>query len=1039
MEIKFQVNCDCYTVSSIFKILTFRRPSRTPDLQPSSSTNTYFGPATQERFNILDYHDENINYNILHEVTRNMPPMSTQRQTSSSNRSMKAAYLNRLQNVLEIFIDQTLYSWERCDTNCFLPSSAVSGVRTNTQGVSASNVTPARRNDENDSSSDSNQPQTYANPLQRNSVINFHRSNTAESDQNVRNINSETTRSLTNIQSMLRNSGDILINSIRTLRCFSTRLRMYRNRIRGNSSESQAERQNMPNETMERIEEYIDRRNAYNPINRNPEQPEQPTMPVESGSIETMNSGGDRLSVIDNRLRSSDDILINSLTTLRNFKERLRVLQNEPNDEPVSSTSNPQTNNMNMESTDDPPRVPDDNAPQSSKNVTNESDTKIPNNINLKNSSQNNFQNMPSCSSSSSSQEGPSNTSQVPESDLNVPSTSGYRPSFNSVKSNRKTPKVNSLNVMDDAFKRVERGVKMIVTRNQDLLRLWTQLLATRRDSSLSALRTIWEGMRRDIMRLNFNPNQNEPSNCYSISVARLNALDGIFTYPPNLNDPNEDTAAGQKRSLSNVSKNKLPSYSKTYSSDKKICKRRTKSASSILSQTLNASSINLNNPSTSQTNSPSSSNETGPVPGSSTSAQPNPDQLMDHEYSYPRPRSRPLRRLLRPQLNRNLDTRSRVGTNYRRTELEITRDVVRLRARKIVSTMFGIMMYCLDSNQMHNQLVILVKTLKKALTVTCLLLMVNLFSSESHVQNPPVRNNNVAQDSSSPQPNLLASDPQPSNIPNTNVPNQTKNDGKTPVNESNNSNTQRHERRSPPHLRRIRNHASFYVRRRMSFPSRNLQQLLSDSYKSQRTLSNPANRPSTSRINRPSTSRSQDVASSENVTSPNNSRSAPSTSNVPPQTQPPRTRSARSNLFRSHLSRPCFFRRLLCSQGFISETLRQANQPVAFPHNVGPESAGLRTLLSRLQRSSRRTRTGAQAQQSNSATNNVSVPVVQVNDVPIDMQNADPPPVVNAPRVSDQRPPEVRTFFHSTVKICFFITLVRLVTECILYGGHYI
>lgn len=985
--------------------MLFRRPSnpRSSDPQPSSSngTNTTSANREQSRIQSADFTEENINYNILHEVTRNMPPVSSQPQTSSSTRSMKAAYLNRLQNVLEIFIDQTLHSWERCDTNCFLPISAVGNPRNNAQRnfldnlilpeENEANSSSSNTNEANISSSNTNQPQTSSNPLQRNSRINFNRNptpNTTESNQNSDGNASLESRNLTDIHSMLRNSGDILINSIRTLRCFNNRLRIYRNRIRGNSSESQAEPETTSNnETFdrERIDEYINQRNANNPSNRNSEQPEQLSTSRDSGNIEMSdgNSESERLNVIDNRLGNSDDVSMDSSTT--SFKERLNVMQNDRIEEPIFDTSNPPNDNMNVGPSDNLSSEPSDsNIPQCSENTTNESDTKTTGSTVPENSSQN----LPSCSREGTSD---NSTHQAPDGDKNVPSTSGYRSS--SVRNNRRIPKVHSINIVTDAFNRVVRGVNLIVTRNQELLNLWTRVLSTRSDPSMSSVRNIWEGLRNDIVQLQINVTQRQLPNNVLPTPARNNACDGNTSNAPTRSDgSNNDTSVRHKRTLSNISKNKSTqsSYSRMHPSNKKIGKRRTKSASSILSQSLNTSNRNLNNPSTSQTNRLLSLNEN--VSTASTSIEARPFKIKE---SPTRRSNGPFRRVLRPQLNTQ-----RRGPLSRRAELEVTRDLIRIRARRIVTTMFDIMMYCLDSNQLHNQLVILVKTLKKALTVTCLLLMVNLFSTESPTQSS-ARNNNAAQDSNSSQPNASIPNRRSNNIPNNNVPNQTRDNANNPVNGSNNSSTLRRESGSSAHIRRIRNHPTFYVRRRMSLPSRNIQQLLSDNNSSQPISPNS--------LSRPSTSREQEFDPSEGTEPPSDSsRNTSST----PRPQPTRTRlmqTLRPNLFRSHLSRPCFFRRLLCSQGFLNDTLRQANQPVRLEPN-SRESTGLRTLLSRLYNSSRRVRGGNPEDR---AANNVSVPVVQVNDVPIDMQNADPPHAVYAARVFDHRQPEVLTFLY--------------------------
>lgn len=279
-------------------------------------------------------------------------------------------------------------------------------------------------------------------------------------------------------------------------------------------------------------------------------------------------------------------------------------------------------------------------------------------------------------------------------------------------------------NAGECAFLKVTRGVQAIKQHTEALVTLCSTNVSR---PPLRQLRRMWEDLRRAIVTIHQPLSAGRgPASCFSLSAhTRCRLLNYISS---SLSDRNRN------------SRNRASNDSST--TRVKAGHRQVATASS---------SSNAPTTNTSQSDSGASGSQTNTEPSTSSGSRhgiaprsrhlkTNPLSSRFHNSNfgfYPQDLNQSMRRRIRSLvLNRLRHTsiqRSHLSRGHRRSlrnrspyrqELEISRDTIRFHARRVLALMFNAMMQCLEAEHLGTQIIVMLRSLKKALGLTCLLLM---------------------------------------------------------------------------------------------------------------------------------------------------------------------------------------------------------------------------------------------------------------------------------------------------------------------------
>lgn len=326
-------------------------------------------------------------------------------------------------------------------------------------------------------------------------------------------------------------------------------------------------------------------------------------------------------------------------------------------------------------------------------------------------------------------------------------------------------------NAGESAFVKVTRGVQAIKQHTEALVTLCSTNVSR---PPLRQLRRMWEDLRRVIVTIHQPSSAGRgPASCFSLSAhTRCRLLNFISS---SLTDRNRN------------SRNRASNDSAS-----------TRAQTSHRQVATNPSGSNV--PTTSQSDSGASCSQTNTEPSTSSGSRhgiaprsrhlrtnPLSSRLHNSNFGFsPQDLNQSMRRRIRSLvLNRLRHTsiqRSHLSRGHRRSlrnrspyrqELEISRDTIRFHARRVLALMFNTMMQCLEAEHLGTQIIVMLRSLKKALGLTCLLLMSQPFPNESH------RSHAAAQGTTSNTPESQTST---SNSPATNMEESEANEGTAPA-----------------------------------------------------------------------------------------------------------------------------------------------------------------------------------------------------------------------------------------------------------------
>ncbi|CAH2104494.1 unnamed protein product [Euphydryas editha] len=272
----------------------------------------------------------------------------------------------------------------------------------------------------------------------------------------------------------------------------------------------------------------------------------------------------------------------------------------------------------------------------------------------------------------------------------------------------------------DEAFRKVRGGVSALQKHTMELTNMWLRGNRT----TMPELRNMWENLRRRILMLHRETGRQDLPSYYTRSLLErcmmLTEMTDNFTRgarsarPPNSNNQGSSESGRNSETLRDESTN---SENSSLPTDPE--------------QSTSRDSANDNRqPQTSRTS------QTRPNIRSSPSLR----RRLQSSYRW-RPEDE-LRRRSRNSAATRLSNRysNRPRRDFARAiEISATRHEIRMRAMQVLSVMFNMMMMCLEERGLSQLIINMLRTLKKALALTCLMLMTN-------------RNNGRSSNSSSPQ-----------------------------------------------------------------------------------------------------------------------------------------------------------------------------------------------------------------------------------------------------------------------------------------------
>ncbi|XP_061385715.1 activating molecule in BECN1-regulated autophagy protein 1-like [Danaus plexippus] len=247
----------------------------------------------------------------------------------------------------------------------------------------------------------------------------------------------------------------------------------------------------------------------------------------------------------------------------------------------------------------------------------------------------------------------------------------------------------------EEAFRKVRGGVNALQKHTTQLTNMWVRGNRT----TMRELRTMWENLRRRIIMLHRETGRQDLPNYYTRSLLERCMMLTEMTGEASRN------ATRNYRSQSNMSSYEpRPSTSRAVPEDNRPSlsgrspskKTPQRSLSSLLSKRLQAA------------------------------------------YCRWRPEDRRRNPISSRMSQRYLHRPRREYT--RLIEISATRHEIRMRAMQVLSVMFNMMMLCLEERGLSSLIINMLRTLKKALALTCLMLMTNRYNPRSNNNDSPQR-----------------------------------------------------------------------------------------------------------------------------------------------------------------------------------------------------------------------------------------------------------------------------------------------------------
>ncbi|XP_049869573.1 uncharacterized protein LOC126369250 isoform X2 [Pectinophora gossypiella] len=271
----------------------------------------------------------------------------------------------------------------------------------------------------------------------------------------------------------------------------------------------------------------------------------------------------------------------------------------------------------------------------------------------------------------------------------------------------------------DEAYRKVKGGVNALQKHTVQLTNLW--LRGNR--VTMRELRNMWENLRRRILMLHRETGRQDGNSMPSHYTRSLLERCMMLT---NMNESARTTALRRSGGRSEGGdRNPEENANATTSNDNT-------SNSNITEGEVNPSADSVG--------------ENRPIPGrsafgrSSSNVRSSPS-LRRRLSARWRPEDELRRRARNPLPNRFTPRTNRSRRDFvRAIEISATRHEIRMRAMQVLSVMFNMMMMCLEERGLSQLIISMLRTLKKALALTCLMLMMNR-NSNRQASNAPAPN----------------------------------------------------------------------------------------------------------------------------------------------------------------------------------------------------------------------------------------------------------------------------------------------------------
>ncbi|XP_063529846.1 activating molecule in BECN1-regulated autophagy protein 1-like [Cydia strobilella] len=261
----------------------------------------------------------------------------------------------------------------------------------------------------------------------------------------------------------------------------------------------------------------------------------------------------------------------------------------------------------------------------------------------------------------------------------------------------------------DEAYRRVRSGVHALQKHALLLTNMWLRGNRT----TMRELRAMWENLRRRILTLHRETGRQDLPSYYTRSLLeRCMFLSELHSARPARHNARNDESGRSQPERRDASANS-----------------ETASGSNVTGSDLNTSTETNND---NREPRPRRSPQTRSSP--SVRASPSTRRRLQSSYRW-RPEDEIRRRSRNPAANRlsHRHPHNRSRRDFARViEISATRHEIRMRAMQVLSVMFNMMMMCLEERGLSQLIITMLRTLKRALALTCLMLMTNRNAARS-------------------------------------------------------------------------------------------------------------------------------------------------------------------------------------------------------------------------------------------------------------------------------------------------------------------
>ncbi|XP_059060660.1 uncharacterized protein LOC131853679 [Achroia grisella] len=258
----------------------------------------------------------------------------------------------------------------------------------------------------------------------------------------------------------------------------------------------------------------------------------------------------------------------------------------------------------------------------------------------------------------------------------------------------------------DEAYRKVKGGVKALQKHTLQLTNMWLRGNRT----TMRELRVMWENLRRRVLMLHRETGRQDSPSYYTRSL-----LERCMMLTEMSDNITLNTNRGSRSNQRNDNNNRSTGVSR----DESVSADNTRTNTS------------QSEPSTStgahtDVRQPRSGRSPSARTSSSFRSSPSMRRRLQSSYRW-RPEDELRRRSRNPTANRLAARYSRCRRDYPRAiEISATRHEIHMRAMQVLSVMFNMMMMCLEERGLSQLIIDMLRTLKKALALTCLMLMTN-------------------------------------------------------------------------------------------------------------------------------------------------------------------------------------------------------------------------------------------------------------------------------------------------------------------------